>query len=61
MTGFTAVAMQEGNSDLIEVRIPDHPGESSVEVLVNKEIVTFNEQNWMDLKREFHVKLVVLI
>lgn len=61
MTGFTAVAMQEGNSDLIEVRIPDHPSESSVEVLVNKEIVTFNEQNWMDLKREFHVTLVVLI
>ncbi|XP_032898980.1 sushi domain-containing protein 2 [Amblyraja radiata] len=53
VTGFAAVAMQEGDSDLIEVRIPDHPSESSVEVLVNKEIVTFNEQNWMDLKGVF--------
>ncbi|XP_051888087.1 sushi domain-containing protein 2 [Pristis pectinata] len=50
VTGFTAVAMREGDSDVIEVRIANHYNVNNLEVLVNSGIVTFNEQNWMDLK-----------
>ncbi|GCC36735.1 hypothetical protein chiPu_0015233 [Chiloscyllium punctatum] len=52
-TGFTAVAMQEGDSDVIEVRVPTHSNKASLEVLVNHGVVTFNEQSWMDLKGVF--------
>ncbi|XP_067911298.1 sushi domain-containing protein 2 [Heterodontus francisci] len=52
-TGFIAVAMQEGDSDVIEVRVSNHSSDDSLEVLINNEIVTFNEQKWMDLKGVF--------
>ncbi|XP_078410130.1 sushi domain-containing protein 2 isoform X1 [Cetorhinus maximus] len=52
-TGFTAVAMQEGESDVVEVRVSNHSSGDSLEVLINHGIVTFNEQNWMDLKGVF--------
>ncbi|XP_069789027.1 sushi domain-containing protein 2 isoform X2 [Narcine bancroftii] len=53
VTGITAVAMQESDSDVIEVRISKNLSDGSMEVLVNAEIVTFNEQSWMDLKGVF--------
>ncbi|XP_078083099.1 sushi domain-containing protein 2 isoform X2 [Mustelus asterias] len=52
-TGFTAVAMQEGDSDVIEVRVSNHSVDGSLELLLNHGIVTFNEQMWMDLKGVF--------
>ncbi|XP_067861780.1 sushi domain-containing protein 2 [Heptranchias perlo] len=52
-TGFTAVAMQEGNSDVVEVRVSNSSSGDSLEVLINNGIVSFNEQNWMDLKRVY--------
>ncbi|XP_072353268.1 sushi domain-containing protein 2 isoform X2 [Scyliorhinus torazame] len=52
-TGLTAVAMQEGDSDVIEVRVSNHSSNGSLEVLLNHGFVTFDEQNWMDLKGVF--------
>uniref|UniRef100_UPI00398E6F94 sushi domain-containing protein 2 isoform X1 n=2 Tax=Pristiophorus japonicus TaxID=55135 RepID=UPI00398E6F94 len=52
-TAFTAVAMQEGNSDVVEVRFSNHSSGESLEVLINNGIVTFDEQKWMDLKGVF--------
>uniref|UniRef100_A0A8C3WE67 Sushi domain containing 2 n=1 Tax=Catagonus wagneri TaxID=51154 RepID=A0A8C3WE67_9CETA len=48
-TGLTAVAVQEGNSDVVEVRLA---GES-LQVLLNQEVLSFAEQSWMDLKGMF--------
>ncbi|XP_062890494.1 sushi domain-containing protein 2 [Mobula hypostoma] len=50
VTGFTAVAMREGDSDVIEFRIASRDNGSSLEVLINSGPATFKEQNWMDLK-----------
>ncbi|XP_021509443.1 sushi domain-containing protein 2 isoform X2 [Meriones unguiculatus] len=50
-TGLTAVAVQEGNSDVIEVRLPG--GSRGLEVLLNHRVLNFTEQNWMDLKGMF--------
>lgn len=47
MTGFSAVAMQENNSDVIEVRYSE---DLNLEVLLNQKVVNFSEQSWMDLK-----------
>lgn len=47
MTGLSAVAMQENNSDVIEVRYSE---DLNLEVLLNQKIVNFSEQRWMDLK-----------
>lgn len=45
-----AVAVQEGNSDVVEVRLA---GEGRVlQVLLNQEVLSFTEQSWMDLKGE---------
>lgn len=43
-----AVAVQEGNSDVVEVRLD---GEV-LQVLLNQEVLNFAEQSWMDLKGE---------
>nr|XP_002722603.2 sushi domain-containing protein 2 [Oryctolagus cuniculus] len=50
-TGLTAVAVQEGNSDVVEVRLAD--GSGVLEVLLNQEVLSFAEQSWMDLKGMF--------
>ncbi|XP_003803347.1 sushi domain-containing protein 2 isoform X1 [Otolemur garnettii] len=50
-TGLTAVAVQEGNSDVVEVRLADRAG--VLEVLLNQEVLSFTEQSWMDLKGLF--------
>lgn len=49
-TGLTAVAVQEGNSDVVEVRLAG--GAGVLEVLLNQEVLSFTEQSWMDLKGE---------
>lgn len=48
MTGFSAIAMQENESDVVEIRIPECSG--SLEVLLNHKTLNFSEQTWMDLK-----------
>ncbi|KAF6083165.1 sushi domain containing 2 [Phyllostomus discolor] len=50
-TGLTAVAVQEGNSDVVEVRLAPRVG--GLQVLLNQEVLTFAEQSWMDLKGMF--------
>ncbi|KAL4681861.1 hypothetical protein H8959_007338 [Pygathrix nigripes] len=50
-TGLTAVAVQEGNSDVVEVRLAN--GTRGLEVLLNQEVLSFAEQSWMDLKGMF--------
>lgn len=40
--------MQENFSDVIEVRLAT----SGLEVLRNKQVLSFNEQSWMDLNGE---------
>ncbi|XP_048366366.1 sushi domain-containing protein 2 isoform X1 [Sphaerodactylus townsendi] len=51
VTGFSAVAVQENNSDVVEMRIPDHS--SQLEVLLNHKALNFSEQTWMDPKGLF--------
>nr|XP_033811207.1 sushi domain-containing protein 2 isoform X2 [Geotrypetes seraphini] len=54
VTGFSAVAMQEAGSDVIEVRVPKIARSTEqLEVLVNQEVVSFMEQKWMDLRGVF--------
>lgn len=50
-TGLTAVAIQEANSDVVEVRLGD--GAGVLQVLLNQEVLSFAEQRWMDLKGEW--------
>ncbi|XP_019520929.1 PREDICTED: sushi domain-containing protein 2 [Hipposideros armiger] len=50
-TGLTAVAVQEGNSDIVEVRLAG--GTGTQQVLLNQEVLSFAEQKWMDLKGMF--------
>uniref|UniRef100_A0A2K5UEM5 Sushi domain containing 2 n=1 Tax=Macaca fascicularis TaxID=9541 RepID=A0A2K5UEM5_MACFA len=50
-TGLTAMAVQEGNSDVVEVRLAN--GTRGLEVLLNQEVLSFAEQSWMDLKGMF--------
>lgn len=50
-TGLTAVAIQEANSDVVEVRVGD--GAGVLQVLLNQEVLSFVEQRWMDLKGEW--------
>ncbi|XP_050174547.1 sushi domain-containing protein 2 [Myiozetetes cayanensis] len=49
-TGLSAVAMQENNSDVIEVRYSE---DLNLEVLLNQKVLNFSEQTWMDLKGLF--------
>ncbi|CAH6789823.1 Susd2 [Phodopus roborovskii] len=50
-TGLTAVAVQEDNSDVVEVRLAGRP--RALQVLLNQKALSFTEQNWMDLKGMF--------
>nr|XP_015221886.1 PREDICTED: sushi domain-containing protein 2 [Lepisosteus oculatus] len=50
-TGLSAVAMQEDNSDIIEIRTTDR--QDHLEVLRNQQVLSFSEQSWMDLKGVF--------
>lgn len=50
-TGLTAVAIQEANSDVVEVRLGE--GAGVLQVLLNQEVLSFAEQSWMDLKGEW--------
>ncbi|XP_036132817.1 sushi domain-containing protein 2 [Molossus molossus] len=50
-TGLTAVAVQEDNSDVVEVRLAS--GTGILQVLLNKEELSFAEQTWLDLKGMF--------
>ncbi|XP_020763006.2 sushi domain-containing protein 2 [Odocoileus virginianus] len=50
-TGLTAVAIQEANSDVVEVRLGE--GAGVLQVLLNQEVLSFAEQSWMDLKGMF--------
>ncbi|KAK4813058.1 hypothetical protein QYF61_007560, partial [Mycteria americana] len=50
VTGLSAVAMQENNSDVIEVRYSQG---LNLEVLLNQKVISFSEQSWMDLKGLF--------
>ncbi|XP_041667493.1 sushi domain-containing protein 2-like [Cheilinus undulatus] len=50
-TKLSSVAMQEANSDVIEVRLGgSHAG---LEVLQNQKMLSFSEQSWMDLHGVF--------
>ncbi|XP_029141937.1 sushi domain-containing protein 2 [Protobothrops mucrosquamatus] len=51
VTGFSAIAMREKNSDVVEVRLPGHS--RHWEVLLNQKALNFSEQTWMDLKGLF--------
>lgn len=51
-TGLTAVAVQEDNSDVVEVRLAS--GAGILQVLLNGEVLSFAEQTWMDLKGEWN-------
>ncbi|XP_044131767.1 uncharacterized protein LOC122924584 isoform X1 [Bufo gargarizans] len=50
VTGFSSVAMQEGSSDVIEVRLAEDL--VMIEVLLNQEPLRFN-RTWIDLKGVF--------
>nr|XP_046231714.1 sushi domain-containing protein 2-like [Scatophagus argus] len=50
-TKLTSVAMQEKDSDVIEVRLLS--GHSGLEVLQNQKTLSFTEQSWMDLHGVF--------
>uniref|UniRef100_UPI0037E9540F sushi domain-containing protein 2-like n=1 Tax=Semicossyphus pulcher TaxID=241346 RepID=UPI0037E9540F len=50
-TQLSSVAMQEANSDVIEVRLVG--GHNGLEVLQNQKTLSFTEQSWMDLHGVF--------
>ncbi|KAM3874287.1 sushi domain-containing protein 2-like [Diretmus argenteus] len=50
-TKLSAVAMREGSSDVIEVRLDNR--QNRLEVLQNQKSLSFTEQSWMDLKGVF--------
>lgn len=50
VTGISSVAMQEGSSDVIEVRLAEDL--VTLEVLLNQELLKFN-RTWIDLKGKF--------
>ncbi|XP_073481569.1 sushi domain-containing protein 2 [Aquarana catesbeiana] len=52
ITAISSVAMQEEDSDIIEVRHHDELI-NTLEVLVNGEVISFEEQSWMDMKGVF--------
>ncbi|XP_054896694.1 sushi domain-containing protein 2-like isoform X2 [Poeciliopsis prolifica] len=50
-TKLTAVAMREGSSDIIEVRLDSR--KNGLELLRNQQTLSFAEQTWMDLQGVF--------
>lgn len=53
-TKLTSTAMQEKQSDVIEVRLV---GTSGLEVLRNQQALNFSEQSWMDMNGEILIHL----
>ncbi|XP_006875012.1 PREDICTED: sushi domain-containing protein 2 [Chrysochloris asiatica] len=51
-TRLTAVAVQEGTSDVLEVRLSDE-SRTLLQVLLNQRVLSFKEQSWMDLQGLF--------
>ncbi|ETE57082.1 Sushi domain-containing protein 2, partial [Ophiophagus hannah] len=51
VTGLSAVAMRENNSDVVEVRFGENS--QALEVLLNQKALNFSEQTWMDLNGLF--------
>ncbi|KAM8960766.1 uncharacterized protein RCH25_036533 [Pelodytes ibericus] len=49
---FSSVVMQEGTSDVIEVRL-SYGSEGDLETLLNGEVISFAELSWLDLKGVF--------
>lgn len=49
-TRLSSVAMKEKDSDVIEVRLTDKP--DHLQVLQNQQVLSFSEQNWLDLEGE---------
>ncbi|CAH2296000.1 sushi domain-containing 2 [Pelobates cultripes] len=52
VTSFSSVVMQEGSSDVVEVRLLEESLEA-LETLLNGEVISFAEQSWLDLKGVF--------
>ncbi|OCU02148.1 hypothetical protein XELAEV_18007909mg [Xenopus laevis] len=52
VASICSVAMQEDNSDVIEVRLKDG-STHELETLLNQEVIGFEEQSWMDLRGVF--------
>ncbi|XP_068102447.1 sushi domain-containing protein 2 isoform X2 [Hyperolius riggenbachi] len=52
VASISSVAMKEGHSDVIEVRLKNG-SINTLEVLVNGEILSFQEQSWMDMEGVF--------
>ncbi|XP_006901490.1 PREDICTED: sushi domain-containing protein 2 [Elephantulus edwardii] len=50
-TGLTSVAVREGTSDILEVRLANE--NRKLEVLLNQRVLSFDEQRWLDLKGMF--------
>ncbi|KAG7318162.1 hypothetical protein KOW79_017917 [Hemibagrus wyckioides] len=50
-TRLSSVAMKENDSDVIEVRLTDNP--DRLQVLQNQQVLSFSEQNWLDLEGVF--------
>lgn len=58
-TKLTAVAMREGSSDIIEVRLDRR--NDGLELLHNQQTLSFAEQTWMDLHGEISLISYILI
>ncbi|KAG8597924.1 hypothetical protein GDO81_002432 [Engystomops pustulosus] len=52
VASITSVAMQEEDSDVVEVRLKNGT-DQELEILLNGEILSFDEQSWMDMKGVF--------
>ncbi|XP_066459292.1 uncharacterized protein [Eleutherodactylus coqui] len=52
VSSISSVAMQEDNSDVVEVRLKNGT-QNELETLVNGEALSFEEQTWMDVKGVF--------
>ncbi|XP_069816831.1 sushi domain-containing protein 2 [Dendropsophus ebraccatus] len=52
VASISSVAMQEGDSDVVEVRVKNQT-EHELETLLNGEVLSFKEQSWMDMRGVF--------
>ncbi|KAM4052284.1 sushi domain-containing protein 2 [Anomaloglossus baeobatrachus] len=52
VASISSVAMQEGDSDVVEVRLKNQT-QDELETLLNGEVLSFEEQSWMDMKGVF--------
>lgn len=49
VASISSVAMQEEDSDVVEVRLKNGT-DHELETLLNGEVLSFEEQSWMDMK-----------